>query len=273
MNIPERLRETPSPHRDALEHAFGPLRPERGWVPPDVDFLFLCFTNRCGSNYLAHLLATTGAFNEAGEFFNAPTVLEHAAARFLRSLPAYVSALPDLVACEHRIAAKASSDQLIMLADTGVLAALGSRAHYLLLERQDRLGQAISRVIAAQNGRWTTDHASDVPDNALRYDRAAIDEELAKIARANAEFYLFFAANGIAPLHTTYEAVMADPSPLMGRLATALGLPKLTAHPENIRIRQQANATNAAWRAAYAPGGMPFHSGGHPDLAEINPFG
>jgi LPS sulfotransferase NodH len=254
MHIPEKLRDILSPHRDALEHVFGPLRSEPGWVPPDVDFLFLCFTNRCGSNYLAHLLATTGAFNEAGEFFNAPTVLEHAGARGLRSLPAYLSALPALVPHQRRIAAKASIDQLVMLADAGILPALGGRAHYLLLERQDRLGQAISRVIASQNGRWTTEHASDVPDSALRLDRAAIDQELGKIALGNAGFYLFFSANGIVPVHTTYEAVLADPAPVMDALAAAMNLPKLRVQPGEIRIRQQANAINAAWRDAYRHG-------------------
>jgi LPS sulfotransferase NodH len=251
MNIPQRLRDILSPHRDAVEGAFGRLRPKPGWLPPDVDFLFLCFTNRCGSNYLAHLLASTGAFNEAGEFFNAPTVLEHATARGLRSLPAYVAALPALVAHRHRIAAKASIDQLVMLSDAGILPALGGRAHYLLLERQDRLGQAISRVIASQNGRWTTEHASEVPDSALRFDPAAIDEELGKIALGNAGFYLFFSANGIVPVHTTYEAVLADPAPVMDMLAAAMNLPKLEAKPGKIRIGQQANAINAAWRDAY----------------------
>jgi LPS sulfotransferase NodH len=254
MKIPKKLRDILSPHKDALEQAFGPLRPEPGWVPPDVDFLFLCFTNRCGSNYLAHLLATTGAFNEAGEFFNAPTVLEHAGARGLRSLPAYVSVLPALVPHRRRIAAKASIDQLVMLADAGILPGLGGRAHYLLLERQDRLGQAISRVIASQNGRWTTAHASDVPDSALRYDRAAIDAELGKIALGNAGFYLFFSANFIVPVHTTYEAVLADSAPVMAMLAAAMQLPKLVARPNKIRIKRQANAINAAWRNAYRDG-------------------
>ncbi len=251
MNIPPQLRAIGSPHRDALERAFGPLLPAPGWRPPDVDFLFLCFTNRCGSNYLAHLLATTGAFNEGGEFFNAPTVLEHAAARGLRSLPEYFSVLPELVSHRGRIVAKASVDQIVMLVDAGILPALGPRARYLLLERQDRLGQAISRVIASQNGRWTTAHASDVPDSALVFDRAAIEAEIAKIAHGNAGFYLFFAANGIVPLHTTYEAVVADPAPVVDAVAALMGTGRLRARPGRVRIGRQANAVNEAWRRAW----------------------
>jgi trehalose 2-sulfotransferase len=252
VNIPPLLRAAiASPHSAVLAHAFGQLQPEPGWAPPDVDVLFLCFTNRCGSNYLAHLLATTGAFNEAGEFFNAPVVLMHEVPRGLRSLPAYFSALPALVPHSGRIAAKASIDQLVMLADAGILDALRGRATYLLMERQDRLGQAISRVIAAQNLRWTTAHASDVPDSALVFDRAWITSELAEIAVANAAFSRFFSDNGIVPIRTTYEALLADARPVVGALAATMGLANLCPQPEKIAIHRQANAINAAWRGIY----------------------
>lgn len=254
MIIPPQLRAIVSSHRAALTHALGPLRPEAGWVPPDIDVLFLCFTNRCGSNYLAQLLATTGAFNEAGEFFNAETVLEHAAPRGLRSLAAYFSALPTLLSRSDRIAAKTGIDQLVMLADVGILDALRARATFLLLERQDRLGQAISRVIAWQNGRWTTAHASNVPDSALVFDRTAIDIELAEIARANAAFSLFFSVNGIVPVHITYESLLADPASAAGAVTARMGLPALCTRPEKVAIHRQANAVNAAWRDSYRAG-------------------
>jgi len=249
--IPPQLRTIASSHRIALTHALGPLRPEVGWTPPDIDVLFLCFTNRCGSNYLAQLLATTGAFNEAGEFFNAETVLEHATPRGLRSVGAYFSALPTLLSRSDRMAAKIGIDQLVMLADVGILDALGARATYLLLDRQDRLGQAISRLIAWQNGRWTTAHASNVPDSALVFDRSAIDIELGQIAGANAAFSLFFSANGIVPVHITYESLLTDPVSAVGAVGARMGLADLRTRPENVAIHRQANAINAAWRRTY----------------------
>ncbi len=220
-------------------------------MPPDVDFLLICFTNRCGSNYLAHLLATTGAFNVAGEFFNAPTVAQHAMALGLRSLPAYFSQLPTIVPNCGRIAAKASIDQLIMLADAGILDALRGRATYLLIERRDRLGQAISRVIAAQNFRWSTGHAAAVPDSALVFDQAWIRRELAEIAAMNAAFAEFFSANEIVPISTTYEALLVDPGPAVSAVAATMRLTNVRARPENVAIRRQANAINAAWRRTY----------------------
>lgn len=252
MNIPPLLRSAiASPHSAVLTQTFGQLQPERGWAPPDVDVLFLCFTNRCGSNYLGYLLATTGAFNAAGEFFNAPTVLEHAVPRGLRSLPAYFSTLSSLVAQYGRIAAKASIDQLVMLADAGILDALRGRATYLLMERRDRLGQAISRVIAAQNLRWTTAQTSHVPDSALVFDRAWINREVAEIAVSNAAFSQFFSVNGIEPVRVTYEGLLADAKAALGPLAAKMGLPELSPQPEKVPINRQSNAVNAAWRRAY----------------------
>jgi len=251
LNIPPALRDIGSPHRDALEAAWGPIRPEPGWRPQDLDYLFLCFTNRCGSNYLAQLLAATGAFNEAGEFFNAPTVFEHAVPRGLRSLAAYFSVLPDLVPHERRMAAKAGIDQLVMLADGGILQAVGDRARYLLLERQDRLGQAISRVIASQNGRWTTAHKSDVPDSALTYNRAAIDTELEKIERANAAFYLFFRANGIVPIHIAYESLLQESEETLRTIADALGMKRLVFRPAWVTIHRQSTNINREWQTRY----------------------
>jgi LPS sulfotransferase NodH len=251
MNVPPLLRNITCEHRDAVTHVLGPVRPEPRWAPPDLDVLFLCFTNRCGSNFLAQLLASTGAFNEAGEFFNAPTVLKHAMERGLRSLPAYFSALSVLVPHTGRIAAKVAIGQLLMLADAGILDALRGRATYLLLKRQDQLGQAISRVIAWQTGRWSSAHASDIRESALLFDRVMIDTQQAWVANENAAFSRFFSANGIVPVHVTYEDLLADPRPTIEAVGATMGLTGLCARLEKVAIRPQANGINGAWRSAY----------------------
>jgi LPS sulfotransferase NodH len=251
MIIPPALRNLASPHRDALEAAFGPMYAQAAAPQLPARMLFLCFTNRCGSNYVAQLLASTGAFNEAGEFFNAPTVLEHAQALGLQSLAAYVAALPGLVSPHQVLAAKAAPDQLVMLADSGILDWLGPRATYLLLERQDHLAQAISRVIASQNSAWSSFHAASISSDALQYQRTAIEIELGKIAHANAAFYAFFAANSIAPLHTTYEAVLRRPQGLADELSERLQMRGLRIDPTAVTLRRQSGAVNAAWAARY----------------------
>ena len=244
-----------TPHADAIVAGLAPLDHESGIGMPDVDFVFLCFTNRCGSNYLAALLASTGALNDAGEVFLANVVLNHARTRGLGSLRGYMVHLPLLVPMVgRRMAVKTSIDQLIMLADAGILDALLPRARFILLERRDRLGQAISRSIAGQTGRWTSAQSSRITPAELQYSRAAIETEMAHVDLANHAFYAFFAANGIVPLHLVYEDVVADPQGAVDQAGRYLGIEGPVANPARIGISRQADAVNAAWRARYEAG-------------------
>lgn len=245
--------------RIAAELALLP-RPSEDALPA-TGLLLLCFTNRCGSGYLAGLLGTTGAINEAGEFFNADTVLEHSRRHGLASLRAYLALLPRLAgapAAPHGqggwLAAKAGIDQLMMLTDSGILDEMHGRLRFVLLERRDRLGQAVSRCIAAQNGRWTSAQAARVADHALVYDRGCIEAELARIALANAAFYSFFAANGLAPLHLAHEDVLADPAGEVARVSALLGIPAARPDPARVALRRQAGLVNAEWRTRYLAG-------------------
>lgn len=74
--VPQALAGVERFHRAAITGLFAPDAPA---VAPDpaLRFVFLCFTNRCGSNYLAELLASTGALNPAEEVFNGDTIAEH----------------------------------------------------------------------------------------------------------------------------------------------------------------------------------------------------
>lgn len=251
MIVPPPLRALPSPHRAAIEAAFGPTLPTPGWRPPGVPLVLICFTNRCGSNYLAQVLASTGALNDAGEYFNAPTVLEHTARLGLPTLPAYITVLPGLIPWHGPLAAKAAPDQVALLADAGVLAAWSPPPVFLFLERSDRLGQAISRVIATHTGQFTSAQPAHMAPEDVPYSRAAIDAELKAIDTANALFQHFFRANAITPIHTTYETLLRDPTEVLAVLADKLGCPPLVADPERITLTRQRTEISAEWRRRY----------------------
>ncbi len=251
LRVPWALRRLARPHAAAIEAALGPPRPGTVLRRTGRPWLFLCFTNRCGSNFVAQLLASTGACNDAGEFFNAETVLEHASARGLPTLHAYVETLPKLVKRARVLAAKASIDQLLMLTDAGILDQLMPDAAFLLIERQDRVAQAISRVIAAQTGRWTSAHRGTEECGEPAYDRSAIAAEIDKIVLANAAFCSFFAANGIVPIHRSYEDILRSPQPMMDDIAQRLKLGVLRANPARVRLKRQATDINAVWKARF----------------------
>jgi LPS sulfotransferase NodH len=243
-----------NPHRDRLIAAFGPLRPDPGPVPTDLDFLFLLFTNRCGSNFLAQVLASTGRFNEAGEFFNADTVLSHADRNGLTSLPAYFGFVSRLVARGNRMTAKLGIEHIALLSEAGILDAILPRSRFILLERQDRLAQAISRLIAAQTLQWTSEQPRRVSDDRLVYARSRIEEEISRVELGNNLLRRFLTAAGVAPLHFAYEALVARPQSHLDEVAAWLPLPGLRFDPGRIRITRQANAVNVAWQQGYLAG-------------------
>jgi len=255
MIVPWALRcQIEQPHGELIAAALGPLGQGREVDLPGWQFLFLCFTNRCGSNYLAELLAAACHLSVPGELFNAETVLEHAHRLPAPSLRAYVAHLPHLVGANGWITSKVGIDQVMMLVDAGILPALLPRAKFILLERRDRVAQAISRCIAAQNNSWTWQHPRSVPDSALRYSRAAICAELQRIELANYGFYSFFSSNGLTPLHLLHEDIVANPRQAAEAIGAFIGVPAHGFDPAQLRMERQANAVNAAWRKTFERG-------------------
>ena len=219
-----------------------------------MNYVFLLFTNRCGSNFLAQILASTAQFNEAGEFFNAETILSHARERRLASVQDYFSVLPTLVPHRGWLATKLACDNLSMLVETGIIDAVADRSHFILLERQDLVAQAISRVIASQNLCWTSEQERSVPDECLIYSRSLIEDQIHQIRQENGYLCRFLASRSIQPLHFAYEALVKRPQDHIDQIAKRLQIPRLEVNPSLVRISCQANAVNRAWRKRYDEG-------------------
>jgi hypothetical protein len=83
---------------------------------PPVDLtVFICFTNRSGSNYLASLLATTGEFPAGREMFNVKAVSHACQKRGITSLDVYCRRQMQQQAHKRRFAAKVELAQLLTL--------------------------------------------------------------------------------------------------------------------------------------------------------------
>lgn len=84
----------------------------RNYVAPDVDFLFLCFTNRSGSTYLSELLATTNGFCISHEMLNADVLIEWGARHKHGHIGEYLSQVAAEQAWDGCFAVKASISQI-----------------------------------------------------------------------------------------------------------------------------------------------------------------
>ena len=253
MIVPSALAVLDRYHRAPIERLFGPSPPRAG-INPALNFLFVCFTNRCGSNYLAHLIGSTGMLNVAEEVFNAPTVQEHGEREELRSLHEYINFLDRHLSVRGWLAAKLGIEQAVMLTEAGIFDEIIGRTKFILIERQDTVAQAISRVVALQNGAWTSRHASKMADEQLVYSRKDVDAERTIIAFHNHAFYRFFASNDVTPKHIAYETLLAEPERLLADIGAWLGFPRFTGHLAAVGIERQESAIKREWRERYERG-------------------
>lgn len=241
-----------NPHQRPVEEHFGSIAVPPDALPPDTHFIFLCFTNRCGSNHLADAMQSDGRLNMAGEFFNADAVLDDVKLHSHPTFADYVRLQILWRQLSQRFVVKIAIPHLALLGHAGVLDAVRARSHYIFLTREDRLAQAISLAIAGQTGQWTADDPS--PSDLPEYSRARIDRLLAEIAEANRQFEQFFARNAITPIRLTYEAFVAGRPRGLARIGAAIGIPDLHLVPDALTIERQTTALNAAWRARYLSG-------------------
>lgn len=253
---PRRLVPPPAPvgvHGERIAAHFGGLGGEGLAVDPALRVLLLCFVNRSGSFHLADLLAATGRLRLAEEVFNGDVVVADPASRQVRDFPAYLGHLLRTRSGGGWFAAKASPEQLSLLAEAGLFDALGSLPRFVLMSRRDRVAQAVSRALAEQTGRW----ASFMPGRAgatAVYDRARIAQALADIEGATGQLEAFFAANAIEPIRVVYEELLARPQQEVDRVLAALGLPPAPIDASRLRWRSQHGALNIEWRQRFLSG-------------------
>jgi LPS sulfotransferase NodH len=190
----------------------------------------------------------------AEEVFNAPTVQEHGEREKLRSLYDYINFLEGHLSMSGWLAAKLGIEQLVMLTEAGIFDEIIGRTKFILIERQDKVAQAISRLVALQNGAWTSRHASRMADERLVYSREAIDAERAIIAFQNHAFYRFFASNNVTPKHIAYETLLESPERLLVDIGAWLGFPRFTGHLAAVGIERQESPVKRAWRERYERG-------------------
>lgn len=238
-------------HLAAAEARLGPIGRLAAGINRDMRYVFLCFTNRCGSNFIADSLSSSGYLNRAGEFFNADAIIENCQAERLGSIPEYFNWLTLRAGKNGYLVAKMACSHLEILGKAGILEQIYDRTQFVMIERSDKLAQSISYELAVQTGRWTHDMASGKPDAELHFSHQRLLGVMEAIINQNREFARFFASNGIVPATIIYEQFEQDPGYHVGLLARHLGIPELHHVPQRIAMRKQAGPINREWRDRY----------------------
>ena len=128
-------------------------------------FVFVCFTNRCGSAYLGDVLSSTGFFGQPFETLNAGNVLDYCREHDLRSFREYFERIVIRDVRNETYIVKTAPEQIFLLSETGILDQVIERSSFLFMNRVDKLAQAISLAIAVQNNRWAWGSPGGLPDD------------------------------------------------------------------------------------------------------------
>jgi LPS sulfotransferase NodH len=223
-----------------------PLRAPPGFEP--IKTFVICFSNRCGSNFLAAALASTGKFPRAGEYFNEGSVRHLVASGKAARFGEVCLELAKQHMLEGAFATKLAWAQLYFLTKTMVIPSIYGMPKFILITRRDLLDQAISYSIAYQTKVWTSEGQSSVEPV---YDQAEITTAIRAFALAEAHFRQYFAAFNIVPYELTYEDLVQDPETYVNRISEWLGLEVARMDPSLIRIQKQSGALNSEWRDRY----------------------
>ncbi|WP_457330248.1 Stf0 family sulfotransferase [Rhizobacter sp. P5_C2] len=209
----------------------------------------ICSYPRSGSNYLCELLASTGTLGRPQDWFNGAGIRLRGDADYPLEPHAQLQQLLLRGGTGNGVHGMkmfcASFDRIAGLDWPSALPQL----HWIHLERQDLLGQAISDVRSTQTGQYR----STAPVQAdPRFDHRAICDSLARTARDAGRWKFFFARNGLEPLQLNYEDVAARPQAAVDAVARFIGLEG--AHPiqpQRVTLDVQRDALSDEWRRRF----------------------
>lgn len=123
---------------------------------------------------------------------------------------------------------------------------------FVYLRREDKLAQAVSRLLAEQTGLWhraadgTELERLSAPHTPV-YDAAALARHVADLTAADAAWECWFEHEGVVPLRITYEALARDPVDTLSGLLGALDLDRAVAQGLTPPTARLANDISRSW--------------------------
>jgi LPS sulfotransferase NodH len=251
MIITSEMRSYPNEHRDRITQHFGGACASLDLIPSDIRYGLICFTNRCGSHFLAECLASSAYLNNAGESFHADLVISDSLALGHQDLGAFVGNHVREYQQNGIFLTKTSATQLIMLAEAGILDRIAQNTCFILLERCDKLAQAISYAVAWGSNSWTSEQAPSTDPSLVDFPPDIISGFIDGVTFEMLLLERFFARNGISPHRVFYEDLEADPAGGTARVGGWLGLSNLRFDQSKIHLKRQRGTVNDEWRRQF----------------------
>ncbi len=253
-----------SEHGAAVAAAFAPGPLLSGIRTPIAQRpVFLVFTNRCGSTFVAAKLSEAGyagapTSHRNFEFFNADMLNPWCRERGIGSLDQYVRAIAAAYAAPAgSFFSKLSLDQLVWLTRCGVIGTLMPAPVFVHVVRRDVIAQAISLVIAVQTQEWTSLHAKSAVTP--QFMPNAILNVAKDVRTQEALADLYFSLTRATVLRVVYEDAVAEPDRVVREFAALSGIAPVVG-AATMAVERQAGARNLEWEKrlfAFVGGRLP----------------
>lgn len=218
---------------------------ESSFVTNEVkNVVFLCFTNRSGSNYIAQSIASSGLLNIAQEVFNYNRVISVSKKNAICSYLDYINYVLSET-CLVDTLFKVSAGQLIGLYNCGLFSSGIINAKFIHVYREDVLAQAVSLYIANKTKLWTSEQGIVLTDEVLPFEPDLLLTMAHRLMCHNATFDFVFKMLGVAPLKVSYEQFVTKPVKWVADIGHFIDIDGLSFHRENVKIKKQSNSINS----------------------------
>ncbi len=185
----------------------------------------VCFSNRCGSNFLCELLSMDKQIGNAGESFNYQVVMKHSDRFGLKSLEDYAIWLINHVSSSQKIfGTKLAWEQLYFLTKVGVIPNIIKSPKIIHIYRKDILGQAISLSIASQTEQWTSLQSTIIKPDEVKFRPRQIINLIDEISVSYSRFVSYFSLFNADYVGVAYEDLVADPTNTIKEIVAQLGI-------------------------------------------------
>jgi LPS sulfotransferase NodH len=219
----------------------------------------ICSSPRCGSSYLAELLASTGVLGVPREYFNPLDRWGRLDMERLGDVrPLFERVLTKGATANGIYGVKSHADHFSAVASVIDPMCMLPGLKLVRIRRLDILDQAISWMRAQQTGQF---RAAMQPRGAPHYDASAIRRLIALLGEQADTWDRLLAASGCAPLEIAYEDLVENPQREVDRVARLMDIRSpMPIASRRVRVTIQRDALNAAWRQRFlAEAGGEFH--------------
>ena len=237
-------------HQEKLTAHFKDLKLPDDARSFDNPVCIMLFTNRSGSNVLGEYLRATHQFSGFVEALNYRRVIKYSQQNGLSSFFDYLTWQVSRLHEDDKITGiKASVDQAEMLFQSNAIPGYFDKVHWVMVQRDDTLAQAISFSIAAQTRQWTS---NDTPPSADPvYNFEDIQRRVEMLCDEQAQINVFCAMRGIAPIRVTYEEFTANPKGSALSIADHMGIEGPSFDETIVTLRPQSDGRNEEFRARF----------------------